>query len=318
MVSCLLTVLGACFTPNAHSDSMGSDSGENSTSRDTDAQSASSMSSTSVAPLDATSVDVTSSSTTTTVLPQTTSSSGTRPFCGDGVVDPEEECDDGVDNNALTAECLPDCNLNLCGDGNLSPIEECDDGTDNNVLEPGACAPDCSAHIETKRIVVSAFDSALESGDFGPNPAAAADAMCPSGYAALIAVPGDRQVTNTPNGADALVDWPLAPYTAYVNDDDVQVWITDDTPILAVRDGLPMDLDAPISSPDDFGGPYVVTGLRQDWTANTGENCGNFESDSPVADLALGTASSDAFFLEGDQFIDGCDDIIAQVYCVEQ
>lgn len=51
-------------------------------------------------------------------------------FCGDGIVDPGERCDDGNrnDNDACTNRCL----VNVCGDGvmNVGP-EECDYGPDN-------------------------------------------------------------------------------------------------------------------------------------------------------------------------------------------
>lgn len=47
--------------------------------------------------------------------------------CGDGVIDPEEECDDG--NLSTADECQPDCVKSICGDGVLwLDHEECDDG----------------------------------------------------------------------------------------------------------------------------------------------------------------------------------------------
>ncbi len=49
--------------------------------------------------------------------------------CGDGVVDENEECDDGA-SNSLSGPCLPTCQLADCGDGIFQPNlgEECDDG----------------------------------------------------------------------------------------------------------------------------------------------------------------------------------------------
>jgi cysteine-rich repeat protein len=87
------------------------------------------------------------------------------PGCGDGVVTPPEQCDDG--NNDPGDCCAPDCiieppgdpclensgqcNTNgdcvlaVCGDGILiSPPEECDDGTGNSDTEPDACRDDCT------------------------------------------------------------------------------------------------------------------------------------------------------------------------------
>jgi uncharacterized repeat protein (TIGR01451 family) len=61
------------------------------------------------------------------------------PICGDGVLDPGEECDDG--NNVDGDGCSADCKIEYCGDGNLDPGEECDDG--NNVDGDG-CSADCT------------------------------------------------------------------------------------------------------------------------------------------------------------------------------
>ncbi len=238
------------------------------------------------------------------------------PFCGDGVVDDDEECDDGLRNNGLDQSCLPDCNLNVCGDSNVGQDEACDEGEDDNILEPGACAPDCSGVIETREIVISDFAIAEEDGNFGPNPLATADAMCPSGYDALINVPGERQVTNTPNQADAVGDWPLRPYTAYVDQNGELVWVTDSAPLLGVREGIPAPLLHPMS-PSGGLGVYVATGMNQDWTANVSENCSGFGSSSSTLDLRYGTASSDSDFLSG--FVaTPCNDTAAQVICVEQ
>lgn len=64
--------------------------------------------------------------------------------CGDGVVDSDEECDDG---NATSGDgCEPDCTLSpgpTCGDGNLDAGEECDDGPANSGSAPDACRLNC-------------------------------------------------------------------------------------------------------------------------------------------------------------------------------
>ena len=66
----------------------------------------------------------------TTTGPETTA--GPDPFCGDGVVDDDEECDDG-DENADDAACTLACEAALCGDGNVwAGVEECDDGNTDN------------------------------------------------------------------------------------------------------------------------------------------------------------------------------------------
>ncbi|MEW5897302.1 MAG: DUF4215 domain-containing protein, partial [Nanoarchaeota archaeon] len=50
--------------------------------------------------------------------------------CGDGVEDPEEECDDGNQDN--TDSCLNNCKNAICGDGFKGPGEQCDDGNQDN------------------------------------------------------------------------------------------------------------------------------------------------------------------------------------------
>jgi len=62
------------------------------------------------------------------------------PVCGNGILDPGEECDDGnnVDGDGCNAECL----IEFCGDGitQAGLGEECDDG--NNVDGDG-CSAEC-------------------------------------------------------------------------------------------------------------------------------------------------------------------------------
>jgi cysteine-rich repeat protein len=67
------------------------------------------------------------------------------PRCGDGHLDPGEECDDG--NHSNEDDCLNDCTQARCGDGfvhvrGTPPFEECDDGN----LAPGdGCSATCRA-----------------------------------------------------------------------------------------------------------------------------------------------------------------------------
>jgi cysteine-rich repeat protein len=60
--------------------------------------------------------------------------------CGNGRLDPGEECDDA---NSLDNDGCTSCKYNLCGDGQLFVgVEECDLGADNGT--PGAsCDVNC-------------------------------------------------------------------------------------------------------------------------------------------------------------------------------
>jgi cysteine-rich repeat protein len=63
--------------------------------------------------------------------------------CGDGVVDPNEACDDG--NQVETDECLATCLLASCGDGVIQEgVEACDDG---NQVEDDVCLNTCALAI---------------------------------------------------------------------------------------------------------------------------------------------------------------------------
>lgn len=59
--------------------------------------------------------------------------------CGDGAVDPGEECDDG---NVVSGDgCDGNCTPTRCGNGLADPTEDCDDGASNGT--PGACPATC-------------------------------------------------------------------------------------------------------------------------------------------------------------------------------
>ena len=61
------------------------------------------------------------------------------PACGDGFLDPGEECDD---NNVASGDgCAADCTLESCGDGNLDAGEQCDDGAQNG--SNNCCSTSC-------------------------------------------------------------------------------------------------------------------------------------------------------------------------------
>ncbi len=69
-----------------------------------------------------------------------------KSVCGDGIVTPDEVCDDGTANNTGGyGKCSPDCKSRgpYCGDGIVQTAdgEQCDDGV--NLSQYGGCAPGC-------------------------------------------------------------------------------------------------------------------------------------------------------------------------------
>lgn len=70
----------------------------------------------------------------------TTGSSG----CGDGIVGPDEECDEGPGINDDNLFCKENCKLNVCGDGKLFVgWELCDDGAANSDEYGSLCSTHC-------------------------------------------------------------------------------------------------------------------------------------------------------------------------------
>lgn len=66
---------------------------------------------------------------------------GITSFCGDNVVDPAEEaCDDGEANGLPSSDCRDDCVSISCGDGVIDHNEQCDEGSDNG---DGHCSDAC-------------------------------------------------------------------------------------------------------------------------------------------------------------------------------
>lgn len=78
----------------------------------------------------------------------TATKSWVTPQCGNGVVEPGEQCDDG--NQIDTDDCTSACKNKVCGDGFMQPGEQCDDGNQN---QNDACKNNCTHNVCGDQIV---------------------------------------------------------------------------------------------------------------------------------------------------------------------
>jgi hypothetical protein len=286
---------------------------------DTTAATSSSSSQTTTADTSATNVDDTTSTTdTTNGATESASESGVAPYCGDGVLDAAEECDDGMDNGPGNA-CLAGCVANVCGDGDVHQgVEACDDAA-ANALEIGACAPNCSTIIEERIITGS---SSIDNGAFGPNPVLFADSQCEVGYKAMFVAADIRKATTTPYESVGAIDWVLQPYTAYVRSNGNLVWITDETALLGVRDGQSEPLVNPMYDPCPMGQTCFflpkVTGLDDDWTTSVDDTCNGWTNGTVNYTTAYGDWTHTTLYLNDDEFDCTMPSGIPGFYCVEQ
>ena len=91
------------------------------------------------------------------------------PICGDGVVAPGEQCDNGKDKNlGGYNQCGTDCRLGpYCGDGKVTDAEECDNGKNDDEygLKDGGCGPDCKVPGRCgDSVVQTKFDEECDDG----------------------------------------------------------------------------------------------------------------------------------------------------------
>lgn len=233
------------------------------------------------------------STTTMTTTPVTTGPSGTTGEPPSGTT-----TEAGTTTGETTGETQPgttDPNDTLgstsganaeCGNGELEGDEVCDGG--GNIPLPGTCSHDCQAIVAEKQIFAI---NPMKTGDFLSLDAA--DALCTEAaekeglegtFKALIS-DGDLRVgSTTAFGGEATDDWPIQPYTGYVNPKGELVWVTGKLRLLGVLPGdpnVPAPLLAVIAPETDFA---VWTGLKNDWRSTT--NCEKWNG----GDQALGAA----------------------------
>ena len=90
------------------------------------------------------------------------------PICGDGVVAPGEQCDNGKDNLGGYNQCGSNCLLGpYCGDGKVeADKEDCDNGKNDDVYgATSGCGPDCKLPARCgDSIVQSQFEEECDDG----------------------------------------------------------------------------------------------------------------------------------------------------------
>ena len=255
----------------------------------------------------------------------TTSGSSTGPFvgCGDGLIDGDEECDNGSQNSD-DAVCTSECRFAYCGDGlvftKVDDAEKCDDGAEN-AWELGACSPDCGGRIPlAMRTIYLTEQKVFGNLSTSETPGSGKDAgdvacaeLAGEGTKAMLADGVTRRATIDPwHGGEQALDWVLDPYVGYQNGDGEPLGITGKEALLGVQNG---EMTGPLLNKI---GPELParTGMASDWTS-TDIDCEDwlvFAGGPPFA--TLGNAASLTGFLDG-AGVANCLDPLA-IYCVEQ
>ena len=162
-----------------------------------------------------------------------------------------------------------------CGDGVVDDDELCDAGDDNGV-EPGGCAPDCSALIQERTIVVSVTNLAASFASGSDTVVGVVDDACEAefgaGALAMFAFGDERRATVAAYVGDGAVDWVLDPWTRYLNDAGDLVWLTESIALLGVDGaGDTHDLHHPLWVQVENN--PVFTGMNTNWTTQVDADC---------------------------------------------
>jgi len=123
-----------------------------------------------------------------------------RPFCGDGVTDRWEECDSGFDNQNTSNHCRLNCKKPFCGDGIVDFNEQCDPAVKNGP----ACTSNC--HLLCGNGVVDngeQCDNGANNNNYQSN---ACRTSCRNHYCGDGVVDNEEQCDNGPSNANGTSD----------------------------------------------------------------------------------------------------------------
>ncbi len=85
-----------------------------------------------------------------------------NPDCGNGDIQPGEQCDDG--NNANGDGCDSNCRLEVCGNGIVQSGEDCDDENSNN---NDGCKNDCTYNVCGDGVLYTGVEQCEDNDDCG-------------------------------------------------------------------------------------------------------------------------------------------------------
>jgi hypothetical protein len=162
----------------------------------------------------------------------------------------------------MRGACTTLCTFaSYCGDGIVNGAEVCDNGGSGSTAL-GACNPECTGFYAKK--IINQTSGLYSTNLGGPT---GADTICQNEFGAdwkALVVGGARRATVTPFLGDGQLDWVIHKYTYYYNAQNQLLWRTDSVPLLGVIGGARQSLSA--AAFDAGGGVYPWSGWNTDWT----------------------------------------------------
>jgi cysteine-rich repeat protein len=124
------------------------------------------------------------------------------PSCGDGTVQPPEQCDTGSNNGGAASVCDAHCKLK-CGNGAVDTGEECDDGAANNTGAYGKCAANCKLGPRCGDSIVQSASEQCDDGASNGSATSKCDSRCRLKCGNGVVEPGEQCDDGTLSGAYA-------------------------------------------------------------------------------------------------------------------